>query len=175
MGTVYEAFDRVLQNSVALKLLVPDLAKNENAVERFRREAKISLQLSDERIIRVYDMNIVDDTLYISMEYIDGMNLRELFETRSKNNKPLSIEEVLSRSSCRGNQPGRSRGWVTAWQTWSKKSKKGQLLERRIRMTRVRTTTSATTLIKRLLQVQGCLRFRRPMLFKNRLWRFCGI
>lgn len=102
MGTVYEAFDSVVKEPVALKVLLQELAQDETARERFIREARISRQLSHKNIIRVHDMSLIDDCLCISMEYIDGMDLRRFLADRENRKSPLSVKELqlLARSIC---------------------------------------------------------------------------
>lgn len=102
MGAVYEAYDAVVKESVALKVLLQELAQDESARERFIREARISRQLSHKNIIRVHDMLLMDDCLCISMEYIDGMDLRRFLADRESRKTPLSVKELqlLARSIC---------------------------------------------------------------------------
>lgn len=95
MGAVYEAFDRVLKESVALKVLLPSLVRDTHALERFVREARISRQLTHQNIVRVHDMSILGGSPCISMEHISGMSLRKLLDSRWKAEKPLSIKEVV--------------------------------------------------------------------------------
>jgi serine/threonine protein kinase len=102
MGAVYEAYDSVVKEPVALKVLLQELAQDESARERFIREARISRQLSHKNIIRVHDMSLIDDCLCISMEFVDGMDLRRFLADRENRKSPLSVKELqlLARSIC---------------------------------------------------------------------------
>jgi serine/threonine-protein kinase len=77
MGRVYEALDLVEQRNVALKVLHPEVAKDEVAVERFKREFEVSSQLANVHIIDVLDFAPTDDgTFALAMEFLYGEELR---------------------------------------------------------------------------------------------------
>lgn len=80
MGSIYKVFDNTLKEEVALKLLLPQFAKDPMIVERFLNEARIARKLSHPNIIRVHDIGISGNILYISMEYIEGKSLRGILE-----------------------------------------------------------------------------------------------
>jgi len=82
MGIVYKAKDYMLEEIVALKLLAPGLSMNEEIVERFKRETKITRRLSHNNIVRIYDLGKFDTRWYISMEYIEGKNLKTIIQER---------------------------------------------------------------------------------------------
>ncbi len=96
MGAVYEAQDNVLQEAIALKVLLKELSTRTDAVSRFTREAKISRQLSHKNIVRIHDMGSHQGMLFISMELVNGMSLRRFLDGRRKQNKPLSVKELLA-------------------------------------------------------------------------------
>ncbi|BDZ60844.1 hypothetical protein GCM10025873_06350 [Demequina sediminis] len=80
MATVYLAFDRRLERDVALKVMHPHLEIDPNSreiVARFRREAKAAARLTHPGIVRVYDQGVDADVSYLTMEYVEGENLRE--------------------------------------------------------------------------------------------------
>ena len=95
MGVVYEARDTVINEPVAIKILLESLAASQDAVTRFTREAKISRQLSHKHIVRVHDIGTCDGTLFISMEYVNGVNLRGFLDLRRKQKKPMSIHDIM--------------------------------------------------------------------------------
>jgi serine/threonine-protein kinase len=72
MGEVYRAIDLTLGQSVALKFLPEDAARNERWLERFHSEVRIARQISHPNVCRVYDIGQTEGTPFISMEYIDG-------------------------------------------------------------------------------------------------------
>lgn len=91
MATVYRGYDNILNREVAVKILRQDLALNEHAVKRFRREAQSALTLSHPNIVSIYDVGEDLNTYYIVMEYIKGFTLKEYIQT----NGPLALEEAL--------------------------------------------------------------------------------
>lgn len=90
VGIVYKAKDYMLDEIVALKLLAPGLAMNQEIVERFKQETKITRRLSHNNIVRIYDIGKFDSRWYISMEYIDGKNLKMIIQEKGS----LSIVEA---------------------------------------------------------------------------------
>jgi eukaryotic-like serine/threonine-protein kinase len=77
-ATVYRADDVLLGRQVALKVLHPWLADDDEFVERFRREASSAAAIRHEHIVSVYDRGTWGGTHYIAMEYVDGRSLKSL-------------------------------------------------------------------------------------------------
>ncbi len=82
MGVVYKARQIVLDRVVALKILPPADAFSPDFVERFRREARSLAKLNHPNIVNVYDFGETGSLYYIIMEFVDGANLRQLFQAR---------------------------------------------------------------------------------------------
>ena len=80
MSTVYRAHDQLLERKVALKVLHPHYADDEEYVERFRREARAVAKLSHPHIVTVIDRGEDDGQQYIVFEYVDGENLKQLVQ-----------------------------------------------------------------------------------------------
>jgi serine/threonine-protein kinase len=80
MSSVYKARDRLLERSVALKILHEHHSADEEFVERFRREARAVAQLSHPNIVTVIDRGEDGGKQFIVFEYVDGQNLKELVE-----------------------------------------------------------------------------------------------
>jgi serine/threonine-protein kinase len=80
MSTVYRAHDQLLERNVALKVLHPHYADDDEYVERFRREARSVAQLSHPHIVTVIDRGEDDGQQFIVFEYVDGENLKQLVE-----------------------------------------------------------------------------------------------
>lgn len=76
-AVVYEAFDRELKRRVALKVLRTDRA-SEAALKRFRREVSIARDAASPRLVRVFDIGQSGDTVFLTMELVEGESLREL-------------------------------------------------------------------------------------------------
>ena len=92
MGTVYVADQSPLHREVAIKVLRQDLAADDVAVERFRREAQVIAQLGHPHVVGVYDFGATDNgTLFIAMELLRGEDLL----TRLRRKGPLSWPRAL--------------------------------------------------------------------------------
>jgi len=91
MGEVYLAEDTRLRRKVALKLLSPDITKNEDWVLRFEQEARAASSLNHPNIITIYEIGQADDTHFISTEYIEGVTLRQ----HLKQNNIITTSDVL--------------------------------------------------------------------------------
>ena len=78
MADVFLARDQLLDRPVALKVLFPEFATDPSFVERFRREAQRSANLSHPNIVSVYDWGEEDGTYFIVMEYVEGRSLAQI-------------------------------------------------------------------------------------------------
>ena len=76
MGRVYKVFDREIREKIALKLLRPEIAGDEKMIERFRNELKFARRITHKNICRMYDLNKEDETMFITMEYVSGEDLK---------------------------------------------------------------------------------------------------
>src|SRR4051794_41761048 len=76
MGVVYLAEQLRLQRRVALKLIVPELAEDDEFRRRFERESQMAASLDHPNVIPVYEAGEADGALFISMRYVEGSDLR---------------------------------------------------------------------------------------------------
>lgn len=82
MGEVYLAVDTRLGRKVALKILPPELASNQDRMRRFTQEAKAAAALNHPNIAHIYEIGEHEGTSFIAMEYVDGYTLRQLIHER---------------------------------------------------------------------------------------------
>jgi len=91
MASVYLALDERLDREVAVKVMRPDLARDETFVSRFRREARSAARLSHPNVVAVFDQGEDDGDMFLTMEYVRGRTLREVLTTEG----PLTPRAAL--------------------------------------------------------------------------------
>ena len=84
MGVVYRAYDLRLKRPVALKLVAPELARDERFRERFLRESELAASLEHPNVVPIYDAGEVDGRLYLAMRLVEGTDLRALLRRRAR-------------------------------------------------------------------------------------------
>ncbi|HEV2398525.1 MAG TPA: tetratricopeptide repeat protein [Candidatus Sulfotelmatobacter sp.] len=84
MGAVYKALDRELDRFVALKVIRPELAANSSMLARFKQELLLSRQVTHKNVIRIYDLGDTDGVKFITMEFVEGRDLRDLIHEKKK-------------------------------------------------------------------------------------------
>jgi serine/threonine-protein kinase len=92
MGTVYSALDVALERRVALKVLTPELYRDERFRERFLRESKLAASLEHPHIVPIHSAGESDGVLYLAMRYIEGRDLGALLKSLGR----LDPERVVA-------------------------------------------------------------------------------
>jgi serine/threonine-protein kinase len=82
MGAVYEAHDRVLDETVALKVLRPDIARSEELTLRFRSEIKLARRVRHPNVCAIHEYGEDGALRFISMELVDGVDLKRVLRGR---------------------------------------------------------------------------------------------
>jgi serine/threonine-protein kinase len=96
MAEVYRGFDPVLSRTVAIKILLPQFARDASFVERFRREARAAARLNHPNIVGVYDTGQDDGTQFIVMEFVEGRTLGEFLAT-GRRPTPVQSAEIAQK------------------------------------------------------------------------------
>ncbi|MGN1114132.1 MAG: Stk1 family PASTA domain-containing Ser/Thr kinase [Oscillospiraceae bacterium] len=95
MADVYKAVDLMENKIVAVKILKPEFADNEEFLRKFRNESKAIAMLSHPNIVKIYDVGLKDSVKFIVMEYIDGITLKEYIDQQGV----LKWEDALNFTS----------------------------------------------------------------------------
>ena len=95
MGAVYKALDREVNRTIALKVIRPDLATNSSIIDRFKQELILSHQVTHRNVVRIYDLGEADGVKFITMEYIEGSDLRSIIKDRKAFPPGDAIEIML--------------------------------------------------------------------------------
>src|SRR5262245_55571944 len=97
MGIVYKARDRETSEILAIKVLKPEIAANPQILERFKNELRLAHKITHRNVARLYDLHRVGDgrdgdSMYLTMEYVEGESLRSLIQREGKLDTTLAIE-----------------------------------------------------------------------------------
>ena len=83
LGMVYRAWDRVIDETIAIKVLRPELVlADASAFEQLKHELRIARRLSHRNIVRTHDLGEADDVPFLTMEYVDGASLATIIHAR---------------------------------------------------------------------------------------------
>ncbi len=80
MGDVYLAVHDDLKKTVAIKIMPPDLTRNEELIQRFRREAESAARLEHPNLVEIYDVGEDNGFHFMVMAYVEGLNLQETID-----------------------------------------------------------------------------------------------
>lgn len=84
MGAVYKARDAELDRFIALKTIRPNLAKNADTLRRFKQELILARQVTHRNVIRIHDLGQSDGVKFITMDFVEGRDLRSLTDEKGK-------------------------------------------------------------------------------------------
>jgi len=110
MGRVFKALDKEINENIALKVLKPEISSDEQMIERFRNELKLSRRISHPNVCRLHDLNKQGETYFITMEYISGKGLETLI--KSGGFLPLPRAITIARQICEGLAQAHSLGVI---------------------------------------------------------------
>jgi eukaryotic-like serine/threonine-protein kinase len=110
MSTVYRATDRVLERTVAVKVLAEHLSDDEKFVARFRREALAVAKLIHPNIVQVYDTGVDAHRHYIVMEYVEGRSVAQLLQRQGSLGSEPAVQ--IGVQSCAGLEYAHRQGIV---------------------------------------------------------------
>jgi len=110
MGAVYKAKDLEVERVVAVKVIRPELANQPEILTRFKRELVLSRQVTHKNVIRIYDLGEADGIKFITMEFVEGQDLRSL--TRSSEPPELAQKAKIAVQVCRALEAAHNEGVV---------------------------------------------------------------
>ena len=103
MGAVYQARDRELDRIIALKVIRPELATDPAILARFKQELILARNITHKNVVRIYDLGESNGIRFITMEYVDGQDLRTLLRQHGKFSPQQAIgmmEQVCRALDC---------------------------------------------------------------------------
>jgi eukaryotic-like serine/threonine-protein kinase len=110
MGVVYRAYDRELQEAVAIKTLRPELVGDAALLERFKQEIRLARRISHPNVVRTHDLGESGGVYYITMEFVEGTALDEVLRRRGA--LPVPVILSIGRQLCRALEVAHAQGIV---------------------------------------------------------------
>jgi serine/threonine-protein kinase len=111
MGVVYRARDTQLDEVVALKVLRPEIIKDDPTIlERFKAETKLARRITHRNVLRTHDIGDANGTPFISMEYLEGVTLKDLIQ--NKGALPVGVGLRIAKQACQGLDAAHRQGVV---------------------------------------------------------------
>jgi len=95
MGTIYFAMDTMLNREVALKVIHPQLADNQQLMERFKIEAMTQARLNHPHIVTIFSFHRIEDDYIIAMEYVEGRSLKELLQEKKQLHPAEAVDIII--------------------------------------------------------------------------------
>lgn len=100
MGKVYRAYDKKLNEEVALKLINPEIASDPKTLERFSNELKMARSIVHKNVGRMYELMEQENTNFITMEFVSGQDLKGLLRQSGQLASETSIK--IAKQICEG-------------------------------------------------------------------------
>ena len=110
MGEVYRVKDKTLDEEMALKVLKPEIAAHKDMIERFKNELKLSRKIAHRHICKMYDLNEEEETPFITMEYVQGEDLKHSIRKKGKLKEKDAV--AIAKQVCEGLAEAHSLGVV---------------------------------------------------------------
>ncbi len=111
MGVVYRAFDRELQEPVAIKTLKPEaMAGGSVGLDRFKQEIRLARKIAHRNVVRTYDLGEQNGMYYLTMEYVEGTSLKQLIVARGK--LPVAVTVTVGKQLCRALEVAHAEGVI---------------------------------------------------------------
>ncbi len=110
MGAVYQARDREVDRTVAIKVIRPELSGHPEILRRFKQELILARQVTHRNVIRIFDLSVAEGRRFISMEYVDGKDLSSIVRERKK--LPINEAVEIIRQTLLGLEAAHNEGVV---------------------------------------------------------------
>jgi serine/threonine-protein kinase len=111
MGVVFRARDKQLDEVVAIKVLRGEmLSEDPTLLDRFKQEIKLARRITHRNVLRTHDFGETDGTSYISMEFLEGVTLKDLI--KSKGALPVGVGLSIAKQMCHGLEAAHQQGVV---------------------------------------------------------------
>src|SRR5205809_1088611 len=111
MGVVYRAFDRELQEPIAIKTLKPEaMAGGSAGLDRFKQESRLARRVAHRNVVRTYDLGEQNGMYYLTMEYVEGTSLKQLIVSRGK--LPVAVTLTVGKQLCRALEVAHAEGVI---------------------------------------------------------------
>jgi serine/threonine protein kinase/tetratricopeptide (TPR) repeat protein len=110
MGAVYEARDQELDRAIALKVIRPELASNPSILQRFKQELILSRNVTHKNVVRIFDLGEADGTKFITMEFVEGEDLRGVLRRHGKFSPQKAVAVI--QQICRALEAAHAEGVI---------------------------------------------------------------
>jgi serine/threonine protein kinase/tetratricopeptide (TPR) repeat protein/TolB-like protein len=110
MGAVYQARDQELDRTIALKVIRPELASNPSILARFKQELILSRNVTHKNVIRIFDLGEAEGTKFITMEYVEGEDLRGILRRNGKFHSKEAVTVI--QQICRALEAAHAEGVI---------------------------------------------------------------